>query len=93
MLGDFETSLVHADRAVAKKADSPEAYCQRGEAKHGLQRYREAVADFTRAIELKKDYETAHRERALSYAALGEEEKARQDELKADDIKARSEKK
>src|SRR5688572_10781274 len=69
VLSDHHSSLAHADRALAKKKDSAEAHCQRGEALRELGRHPEAVAAFTEAIRLKPGYETAYRERALAYAA------------------------
>ena len=87
-LGQHAEALAHADRAV-RLHPTAEAYCQRGGARRRLEQYPEAVEDLTKAIGLKDDYELAYRERAGVYEELGKDELARQDEKKADEIKAR----
>jgi len=91
-LGELTEALGHADRAVGLKPTA-EAYAQRGGVRRQLDQPREAVADLTEAIRLKPDFELAYRERGEAYADLGDDERARRDEQKADEIKARAGKK
>jgi tetratricopeptide (TPR) repeat protein/predicted Ser/Thr protein kinase len=91
-LDQHDEALKHADRAVHLRPDSAEAYCQRGGAYKRLEMYREAVQDLTEAIRLKDDYEMAYRERAEAYEELGEDDLARRDDTKADELARRSRK-
>jgi tetratricopeptide (TPR) repeat protein len=91
-LDQHDEALKHADRAVRLRPDSAEAYCQRGGAYKRLERYNDAVKDLTEAIRLKDDFELAYRERAEAYEELGEDESARRDEKKADELARRSRK-
>ncbi|MDY6783253.1 MAG: tetratricopeptide repeat protein [Cyanobacteriota bacterium] len=72
LAGDFETALVHFNRAVELNSNDPWTLAHRGEIYYRLQRYEEARADFDRAIALNPDYTWALAHRGVTYRFLGE---------------------
>jgi serine/threonine protein kinase/tetratricopeptide (TPR) repeat protein len=56
----------------AEPAEDPRQWSQRGDSLAALERYREAIASFTRAIELDPKFERALSRRAETYLAIGE---------------------
>ncbi len=76
VLERFEAALASYDRAIAIKADSAEAYSNRGVALDGLGRFDEALASCDRAIALSPSYAEAYTNRAVVLAELGRFEEA-----------------
>lgn len=74
----FAEAKLDLDR-VLREAPSAPAYFKRGTAQLNLERYRAAVADFTRVLKLHRYSIAAYYNRARAYAALGEHERARRD--------------
>ena len=52
---------------------------KRATAKYELKDYRGAIADYTKAIELKPDYAQAYNKRGFAYLMLGPKSKAQAD--------------
>lgn len=83
--GELQAALEDVSRAIAISSLEPAYYDKRGRYLFQLHKYRDAVADFTRVIELcdqhKSDYyrACAHFARADAYIRLGEYEKAKFD--------------
>ena len=50
---DYDQAIYHYDEAIRLGQDNATAYNNRGWARYGKKQYDEALADFTRAIELK----------------------------------------
>lgn len=75
-----ESALADFAAALAIDPDIPEAYLNRGNSKFFQGKPDEAIADFTRAIDLKIDrIAAAYYNRALAYAAQGRFEEAKAD--------------
>lgn len=68
--GDHRAALDLLDRALAVRADWPEALNNRGLALHGLERYEEAVASYARALAVRSDYAQALSNRAAALISL-----------------------
>ena len=66
------------------------AYNNRGSAKANLKKYKEAIEDFDKAIEINPNFAEAYRGRARVKEILGDTEGARQDRKTADKIERSS---
>jgi len=78
--GKVEKALADFNAALAIDANIAEAYLNRGNSRFYQKRFEDAVADYTRAIDLKIDrLGAAYYDRSLAYGVLG-----RLDEAKAD---------
>jgi serine/threonine protein kinase/Flp pilus assembly protein TadD len=88
-LGEHDSALTQANRAIALRSDSSEAHNQAGWAYFKSGQYREAIASFTNAIQHNPRYAWAYRNRALAYRANNEDALARMDESRANELDAR----
>ena len=70
--GDRDGSLADFDRALEADPDYPEAYNNRGVARHGLGDLAGALADFDRALEVAPGYVEAYNNRGTVRHALGD---------------------
>ena len=61
-------------------------YARRGDFYYELDKPEEAIKDYTRAIELKPDYQYHYSDRATAYEKLGKKELAEADKKKAEDL-------
>lgn len=92
-LGNSEYSKGNYEKAVEyyslhlQKHSSPEAYNNRGNAYIDLKKYNEAIADFTKALELKPDYAEAYLNRGTVYDELKKYNEAIADYSKAIELK------
>lgn len=68
---DFETSILACDKAIELEPGLADAWFLRGYNNYLLEKYKEAVTDFTIAIELKPDYVDAIYYRARAKQANG----------------------
>jgi tetratricopeptide (TPR) repeat protein len=65
------TDLQSQTETPAKSPSSAEAYLMRGETFSGNQQYDRAIADYTRAIELRPNYPKAYNSRGVAYMQGG----------------------
>jgi tetratricopeptide (TPR) repeat protein len=72
----FDEAEEALTKAIKYDKHNFEAYYYRGCAKVNAQKYREAIADFEKAIELKPDYADAYFNMGRSYFLLRNEDKA-----------------
>lgn len=72
----FDEAEEALSKAIKYDKHNFEAYYYRGCAKVNAQKYREAIADFEKAIELKPDYADAYFNMGRSYFLLRNEDKA-----------------
>ena len=72
----FDEAEETLSKAIKYDKHNFEAYYYRGCAKVNAQKYREAIADFEKAIELKPDYADAYFNMGRSYFLLRNEDKA-----------------
>ncbi|MGQ0827852.1 MAG: tetratricopeptide repeat protein [Bacteroidota bacterium] len=72
----WNNSLVLWNDVIEKYDASPKAYNGRGDAYTIAKKYDKAVADLSRAIQLKSDYPEAYYNRGLAYYYLGKHEEA-----------------
>lgn len=72
----FDEAEEALSEAIKYDKHNFEAYYYRGCAKVNAQKYREAIADFEKAIELKPDYADAYFNMGRSYFLLRNEDKA-----------------
>ncbi len=76
----YDSAIIYCDRAIAIRPDKYEIYSNRGTSYYYLGRFKEAVQDFTKAIELCKTFEYKFNlNRCYAYKELGETEKAMKD--------------
>ena len=73
---DLESAIAAYDEAVRLKPDYAEAYNNRGNAKHDLDRHEDALADHDEAIRLKPDLPEAYNNRGNAKHDLGRHEDA-----------------
>jgi tetratricopeptide (TPR) repeat protein len=69
--GKLEESISSYDTSLIIKHDQASAYNNRGYAKFLLERYEEAIEDYTHAIEFNSSFVQARINRALAYNKLG----------------------
>ena len=77
--GDLNAALGYANEAIALQPDYALAYCSRGATYRRLGKLDEALADYTKAIELQEPVHVpvdAYRERGLALLQLGEYQEA-----------------
>ena len=72
----FEEAEETLTKAIKYDKNNFEAYYYRGCAKVNAKKYREAIADFEKAVELKPDYADAYFNMGRSYFLLHNEDKA-----------------
>jgi serine/threonine protein kinase len=89
-LGEHDTALVHANRAIERKRDSAEAFNQRGWAYQSKKMLREALADYTSAIGFDAQFIMGYENRAEVYMELGEDELAAKDLKRVSELKGGS---
>lgn len=76
-LGDYENALADANRALAEQSSEVgEAFFSRGNAYSGLERFNEAIKDYSKAIEYDPTYAMAFSNRGASYARLEDFDRA-----------------
>lgn len=86
--GKYDVAIADFNKALSITSDyGPEydanTYMGRGTAYYAKKDYNKALADYSKAIELQPDTGTAYYNRALTYKALGNSEKANEDMQKA----------
>jgi tetratricopeptide (TPR) repeat protein len=79
--GDYEGAVKHLTRAIEAEPANPQAYHERAMALLSLDRDREALADFGRALELRPRFTGARSGRSRTFARLGEHRGAAEDWL------------
>ena len=82
-LGNLQKAMEDAGKAVEKKADSAQAYGQRGIVLKVMKKNDESLKDFSQAIKLDPAYSWAYAQRADIYSRLQDQEKALQDATRA----------
>src|SRR5262249_55064381 len=73
---DFAKALLVFSGCIMKRPDHPYAYFCRGAANYKLGRYPEAIADFSKAIELDDGFVNCWSYRGQAYGEMGQLEKA-----------------
>jgi tetratricopeptide (TPR) repeat protein len=76
MLGEYETVIQDADKAIAESGESAFALLWRGVSYIGLEDYQEAADSLTRCIALNDSTEGVYYYRGICYSALGRPEEA-----------------
>jgi tetratricopeptide (TPR) repeat protein len=94
--GDYPKAIELLNRAIALNNTYPDAYYNRGLAWYYVSvnnarankpvHYQEAIADYTRAIELKPNLSQAWYNRAGTYFTIGKPKEALADALKAQEL-------
>ncbi len=90
--GDLERALFYATRAAEERPNSAEFHDTCGKILVRMKQWDQAIAEFQKAQGLVppvKDVEGLHRQLAICYRALNDEDMARQHERLADEVKAR----
>jgi len=82
-LGNLQKAMEDAGKAVEKKADSAQAYGQRGIVLKVMKKNDESLKDFSQAIKLDPAYSWAFAQRADIYSRQQDQEKALQDATRA----------
>ena len=77
--GDYLSALEDMERALEKDDRSPELWLSTGHVLAGLQRFDEAIAAASRALELRVGWSDAYYDRACWYARAGQIERAASD--------------
>ena len=72
----FDEAEVALTKAIKYDKNNYEAYYYRGCARINAQKYKEAIADLEKAVELKPDYADAYFNMGRSYYMLNDEDKA-----------------
>ena len=72
----FEEAEETLTKAIRYDKNNVEAYYYRGCAKVNAQKYKEAIVDFEKAVELKPDYADAYFNLGRTYYLLHDEDKA-----------------
>ena len=85
--GDLETAVRFCTEAIRCGNDSSVDYFNRAFCHQELHQSQEAIADYSRAIELKPDYAEAYCNRGAVYQALGQMDAALADYNKAIELK------
>jgi tetratricopeptide (TPR) repeat protein len=80
---DLEAQISAYNETIALNSNHKEAYLNRGLAKDGLGKYKEAIEDYNKAIALKSDYAVAYYNRGNAEYSLGNYQKAIDDYSKA----------
>jgi len=78
----FELAEQYFDRAISARY-SADYLAKRAKARYEQKRYKDAIADLDRAVGLNSRFATAYYNRAVTYAVLGELQKALSDAAKA----------
>lgn len=78
----FELAEQYFDRAISARY-LPDYLAKRAKARYEQKRYKDAISDLDRAIGLNSRFATAYYNRAVTYAVLGELQKALSDAAKA----------
>ena len=73
---EYDASVEAAERAVSLDARDPTAYLDRGWAYYWVDDTERAIADLTKAIELRPDYAEAYRCRGDAHSWVGDHERA-----------------
>lgn len=82
----MQAALTDLDQAVELDAASSDALAARARLKNALNDHRAAVEDATRALSFNPSHRLALHERVIAYKALGDNELAKEDFLKLDQI-------
>ena len=77
--GDYLSALEDVERALEKDTRSPELWLSKGHVLAGLQRFDEAIAAASRALEFREGWSDAYYDRACWYSRAGEVERAAAD--------------
>lgn len=81
LLGNYDASIQYFTKAIDKSAEYSAAYAQRGLCCSKKKEYKQAIADFTQAIEINKNWEITSNlsmtlfDRGFAYLELGSVEK------------------
>lgn len=78
----FELAEQYFDRAISARY-LPDYLAKRAKARYEQKRYKDAISDLDRAVSLNSRFATAYYNRAVTYAVLGELQKALSDAAKA----------
>src|SRR5262245_26279051 len=73
--------------APTKSSSDAAAYLKRGEDSSGVRQYDSAIADYTKAIDLKPDYAEAYNDRGFAYYLKGDFERAISDYTRAIELR------
>lgn len=74
--GQYEKAEAALDKAIKYDKNNFEAYYHRGCVKVNESKYKEAIADFEKAVELKPDYADAYFNLGRTYFMIGDEDMA-----------------
>ena len=87
-VADRYSSVIRSiDDVLYATEDNYGLFFERGYANASLERYDEAIKDYTEAIELRPNFGIFYAWRARAYMAIGEYEKAKEDQAKYDELK------
>ena len=84
---DYERALSDYNRYIEQNSNNALAFSNRGVILGEKKNYAQAIEDFTRAIELNPQDEQSYFNRAVIYEKLGNEEKARNDRQRYNDLR------
>ena len=81
--GNLEAAVIQLDQAILLNPGHTEAYIARGRARADLDRYPEAIEDYTVAIENDPEYPNVYIDRAVAYSRISDYKTALADYDKA----------
>ena len=80
---NYEAGLEDLDRAVELDPGAPESHRLRGRIRHRLAKFQDALEDYNMALRIRRDFWQALQDRAATYRAMGQTQKAAADEKAA----------
>lgn len=84
VMGDYSKAINDYTKAIDINPQYPNPYKHMGTLKYKCEEYEEALYYLNKAIDLRESYKDAYEIRAKVYHALGEHEKAKKDEERAE---------
>lgn len=83
-IGEYNKAIADYNKAIDISPKYPNAYKNLGTLKYKCEEYEEALYYLNKAIDLRESYKDAYETRAKVYHALGDHEKAKKDEERAE---------
>ena len=85
-LGNNQSAIADYTKAIEINDKYAYAYNNRGTVHSKLENYPDAIADYTKAITIKPNYTYVYFKRSLAYSKLGDNQQAREDRQKFEEL-------